>query len=240
MEQNSTPQKAEFDYFADDYEQLHKNSIKASGFEPTYFDEHKIKTVYEDYIIDNKSVNKNIQILNFGCGIGKSEKFINKYFTNCTIFSVDVSEKSINIAKEKNKEFNNIEFIKFDKVEELKLDANFDFIFVANVFHHIPEELHLTTLKCLRSFLSANGYLYVFEHNPKNPLTRNVFKTCEFDVGCKMIDPKLFIQMCNESGYNKIIRNYILFFPKFLSFFSNLEKFLKWCPIGAQYYIKAK
>src|SRR3989337_2329202 len=114
MELNPHRPKAEFDNFADNYEKLHKDSIRSSGFEPTYFDEHKIKTVYDDYKANEKSANNNLQILNFGCGIGKSEKFINKYFDNCTICSVDVSEKSINTAKEKNKQFNNIEFIKFD------------------------------------------------------------------------------------------------------------------------------
>lgn len=240
MEKNPISPKAEFDHFADDYDNLLKKSITASGFDPSYFDEHKIKTVYDDYIANEKFNNKKLQILNFGCGIGKSEIFINKYFSNCTICSVDVSEKSINTAKENNKQFKNIDFIKFDTIEELQLNARFDIIFVANVFHHIPEKLHLTTLKHLRSFLSTNGYLYVFEHNPKNPLTRKVFETCEFDVGCKMIHPALFIQMCENSGFKTIIRRYILFFPKFLSFFSRLEKYLKWCPIGAQYYIKAK
>jgi hypothetical protein len=80
----------------------------------------------------------------------------------------------------------------------------------------------------------------VFEHNPQNPLTKNAFNTCEFDVGCKMIHPSLFVSMCKEAGYRMIDKNYVLFFPKFLSVFSTLEKFLKWCPAGAQYYIKAK
>lgn len=232
--------EAEFDHFADDYDNLLKKSITASGFEPTYFDEHKIKTIYDDYISNSKFDNKKLQILNFGCGIGKSEMFINKYFIDCAICSVDVSEKSLNTAKERNKQFKNIEFIKFDTVEDLKLSTKFDIIFVANVFHHIPKELHLPTLKYLRLLLSSNGYLYVFEHNPKNPLTRKVFETCEFDIGCNMISPALFIQMCVDAGYTKIIRRYILFFPKIFSVLSRLEKFLKWCPFGAQYYIKAK
>ncbi|MES2140383.1 MAG: class I SAM-dependent methyltransferase [Bacteroidota bacterium] len=232
--------KAEFDHFADDYDDLLKKSITASGFEPTYFDEHKIKTIYDDYISNSKFDNSKLQILNFGCGIGKSEKFINKYFIDSVICSVDVSEKSINTAKEKNKQFKNIEFIKFDTVEDLKLNTKFDIIFVANVFHHIPEDLHLPTLKYLRLLLSSNGYLYVFEHNPKNPLTRKVFETCEFDIGCKMISPALFIKMCADAGYSTIIRRYILFFPKIFAVLSRLEKNLKWCPLGAQYYIKAK
>ena len=118
--------------------------------------------------------------------------------------------------------------------------AKFDIIFVANVFHHIPEALHHSTLKQLRELLTPTGFLYVFEHNPKNPLTRRVFETCEFDVGCKMIKPSLFIRMCGNAGYTTIIRNYVLFFPKSVSFLSFLETYLKWCPLGAQYYIKAR
>ena len=237
---NQTETKTDFDTFADDYEKLHKANIKMSGFEPTYFDEHKIKTLFADYYYSKaKETDRTVKILNFGCGIGKSEEFINKYFSNCTICSVDISEKSIETAKEKNKRFKNIEFIKYDSIEELSLNDKFDIIFVANVFHHIPEELHVRILNRLRTFLSPAGNLYVFEHNPQNPLTTKAFKTCEFDAGCKMIPPSLFINMCKEAGYKTIKRNYILFFPKFLSVFSGLEKYLKWCPAGAQYYIKA-
>ena len=240
MEYNKTPPKADFDHFASDYENMHKKSVKAAGFELNYFDEHKIKIVYDNYNTNETSIKENIQILNFGCGIGKSEFFFNKYFPNCSISSVDISEKSIAIAKEKNKQFKNIEFIKFNTCDDLQLTAKFDIIFVANVFHHMQEELHLTTLKHLKTLLSSTGYIYIFEHNPVNPLTRKAFESCEFDVGCKMIKPELFIELVANSGYRTIIRKYILFFPKFLSFFSNLEKWLTWCPIGAQYYIKAK
>lgn len=241
MKSSSSSSKTEFDNFADDYDTLLQKSISASGYEAAYFDEHKIKTLFNDYTNDKATSKNNITIMNFGCGTGKSEKYINEYFTGCAVCSVDVSEKSIDVAREKNKEFKNMQFFKFDKVEELaNLDKKFDIIFVANVFHHIPEELHHTTLMHLRTLLSPTGYLYVFEHNPKNPLTRKVFETCEFDVGCKMIKPSLFIQMCKDEGYTSIIRNYVLFFPKFLSVLSPFERLLKWCPFGAQYYIKAR
>ena len=232
---------SEFDGFAHDYDKLLQKSIGASGYEAAYFDEHKIKTVHDDYTVDKTIQTKNLQIMNFGCGIGKSEKFINHYFTNCSICSVDVSENSIAIAKERNKQFTNIQFTIFKDVQELaSLNKKFDIIFVANVFHHIPEELHVETLKQLRNLLSSEGYLYVFEHNPKNPLTRKVFETCAFDVGCKMIKPSLFIQLCINAGCHSVVRKYVLFFPKIVSFLSPLEKYLKWCSWGAQYYVKAR
>lgn len=239
MKENQAQTKTDFDHYADDYEQLHKASIKMSGYEPTYFDEHKIKNLHRDFYASHAVSAQPVQILNFGCGIGKSEEFINKYFTNCAITSVDISEKSVATAKEKNKRFSNIDFIAYDDIETLQLQPKFDIIFVANVFHHIPEELHVRILKRLREFLSPGGHLYVFEHNPQNPLTRHAFNTCEFDVGCKMIHPRLFVRMCREAGYTNIRKNYILFFPKAFSAFSGLERFLTWCPAGAQYYIKA-
>jgi SAM-dependent methyltransferase len=239
MKEDQTQTKTDFDHYANDYEKLLKASTKAAGFEPSFFDEHKIKTLFKDFSSHATGTNQRVKILNFGCGIGKSEPFINNYFSNCTICSVDVSEKSIEAAKERNKEFKNIEFIKYDAIEDLHLKDTFDIIFVANVFHHIPESFHIPILTRLKTFLSPTGHLYVFEHNPQNPLTKNAFNTCEFDAGCEMIHPSTFVSMCKEAGYKTIERNYVLFFPKFLSLFSSLEKFLTWCPLGAQYYIKA-
>lgn len=231
---------AEFDQFANDYDTLLQKSIDSSGYEASYFDEHKIKTLYKDYSNTNDA-SKSLRILNFGCGTGKSEEYINKYFKKCSIVSTDVSEKALETARKKNVQFDNIHYVAFTKVEELKsIPEKFDIIFVANVFHHIPEALHLNTLKQLKSMLSEAGYLYVFEHNPKNPLTRKVFETCEFDVGCKMIPPALFTQMCQQSGYTSIKREYVLFFPNFVSFLAPFEKYLTWCSLGAQYYIKAR
>jgi SAM-dependent methyltransferase len=239
MKEDQAQTKTDFDHFANDYERLHKNNIKLSGFEPTFFDEHKVRTLFADYTASNE-INSTVKILNFGCGIGKSEKFLISYFPDSTITSVDVSEKSIETAREKNKQFKNVEFITYDKIENLNFNDTFDIIFIANVFHHIPEELHVTILTRLKTFISPTGYLYVFEHNPVNPLTKSAFNTCEFDVGCKMIPSSLFVSMCKQAGYTSIHKKFILFFPKFLSMFSGLEKFLTWCPLGAQYFIKAK
>jgi SAM-dependent methyltransferase len=238
MEKMEIPQtKTNFDEYAENYEQLHKDSIKSSGFAPGYFDEHKIKVIVEDYKPTQVQTEK---ILNFGCGIGKSEQFINKYFKNCEIQSVDVSKESISMAKERNKHFKNIQFSSFNDVTDLPFENRFNIIFIANVFHHIPETLHLHILKHLRLFLAPEGVIYIFEHNPINPLTRKAFNTCEFDVGCTMIPSKIMKGLCEAASFKQIKINYVLFFPKFLSFFSRFEKHMKFIPVGAQYYIKAK
>jgi SAM-dependent methyltransferase len=229
--------KTNFDDYAERYEQLHKESIKLSGFEPTYFDEHKIKAIVDDYKPNQVQIEK---ILNFGCGIGKSEQFINNYFKKCEIQSVDVSKESINMARERNKQFKNIQFTSFNDVADLPFENQFNIIFIANVFHHIPETLHLHILKRLRLFLAPEGVIYIFEHNPANPLTKKAFSDCEFDVGCTMIPSKTLKSLCEQASFKEIKVNYVLFFPKFLSFFNRFEKYMNFIPIGAQYYIKAK
>lgn len=54
MEKVNTEKKAEetpeFDRFSEDYDQLLQKSITASGYEAAYFDEYKIKTVYDNLI----------------------------------------------------------------------------------------------------------------------------------------------------------------------------------------------
>lgn len=224
---------AEFDKFANEYETLLSNNIKASGYEPFYFDEQKIKEVHRRTA---KDFSGNFNFLNFGCGIGKSEQFIRNYFPECTIHSADVSTESLKLAAEKNKHLGNLSFYHFEDVTAFDPGLKFEIIFVANVFHHIPEELHAVTMQQLHKLLSDNGKLFIFEHNPINPLTRKAFETCAFDQGCSMIPSGHLKAKLKNTGFGEVEINYTLFFPKLLQSFTFLEKYLTFLPIGAQYY----
>ncbi|HEV7349242.1 class I SAM-dependent methyltransferase [Telluribacter sp.] len=229
----------DFDDYADNYELLVKDNIKASGFPPSYFDEHKIKTLAADFL-KKPFAGDEIRFLNFGCGIGKSEQFIHKYLPGARTVSVDVSKSSLDRAMERNRNVPHVTYQHFNDVTELTYDQPFDIIFAANVFHHIPNDLRLPILAHLRTLLSPNGYLYIFEHNPFNPLTKAAFDTCEFDQGCKMIPARNMSENIRKAGFKSQTRHYIVFFPKPLSSFIPYEKYLDWLPIGAQYYIKAQ
>ena len=227
----------DFNCYAEDYEKLHAQNIKFSGFKPEYFDEYKIKTLATDFFKNHLS-EKKIRFLNFGCGIGKSEIYINQYFKNVEITSVDISIESILKAKARNVQFKNIEFKHFTELQELYFDNKFDVIFLANVLHHIPVNLHLNTLSFLKSQLDLDGYLYLFEHNPKNFLTKKAFHSCELDMGCEMISDKIIIQLLKNTGFHNIKRKFILFFPKFFDFLIPLEKYLWFLSLGGQYWVK--
>jgi SAM-dependent methyltransferase len=227
----------DFDDYADNYESLVKDNIKASGFHPCYFDEHKIRTLVSDFGAIPSG--KTVRFLNFGCGIGKSARYIYKYLPQSEVISVDISKESIERARKRNKDIPNVTYQHFNHVSELKYDQPFDIIFAANVFHHVPDDQRLPILEHLRTLLSPNGYLYIFEHNPINPLTKAAFNTCEFDQGCEMIPARDMCENIRKAGFKKVDTNYIVFFPKPLSVFIPYERYLNWLPIGAQYYIKA-
>lgn len=225
---------AEFDKYAEQYDTLLSDSIKASGYDASYFDEQKVREVHR---VLKKESALPLTIMNFGCGTGKSEKYIRKYFPNSSIHSADVSEESLKLAAERNQNIKEITFHHFNDVTQFNPGVEFDIIFVANVFHHIPEELHATTLKQLRKLLKTTGKLFIFEHNPLNPLTRNAFATCEFDHGCKMIPSGKLKKLAREAGFAKPTINFTLFFPGFLKKLTFLEPYLSFFPLGAQYYL---
>jgi SAM-dependent methyltransferase len=224
----------EFDKYARDYESLHSENIRLSGFGPSYFDESKVREVYS-FLKHLGREKARLNFLNFGCGIGKSEKFIRKYLPNSVIYSIDVSRESIDAAMDRNKGLNDAVFVVFDG-DRVPFEINFDVIFAANVFHHIAFEKHQPILRDICDKLDDNGVLFLFEHNPLNPVTLRVVRTCDFDKGARLLNPLYTGRILSETGFGWGKLRFTIFFPNFLSLFIPLEKYLKWVPFGAQYY----
>jgi len=229
---------SEFDEFAEEYEQILSEISTRSGFDIPYFHEYKIKEIY-NFVKSKRWLDKPIDFLNFGCGIGQSEKFIRKYFRYSNIYSVDISEKSIEIAKQRNKEIGNIHFKTFDGYG-IPFENRFDIIFVANVFHHIPPEKHMAILENFCQKLKDRGYLFIFEHNPFNPMTVRIVKSCKLDQDANLLNPIYTNKILAKSGFKWRRIGFKIFFPKSLWFLIPLEKYLTKLPLGGQYYFVAK
>ena len=80
--------------------------------------------------------------------------------------------------------------------------------------------------------------MFIFEHNPLNPLTRYVFERCPFDVNAKMIPRRELIDLARNAGLKVAAMSFTLFFPKPLKFFRPIERWLGWLPLGAQYCVE--
>ncbi|MGD0280888.1 MAG: class I SAM-dependent methyltransferase [Dissulfurispiraceae bacterium] len=224
----------EFDKYADSYETLHAENIRVTGFSPSYFDESKVREIY-GYLRGLGREKESLNFLNFGCGIGKSEEFIRRYLPNSALYSIDVSRESIEASKERNRGLKNAVFEVFDG-SRIPFENKFGIIFAANVFHHIDFGKHLVVLRNLYERLDNGGVLFLFEHNPLNPLTRRAVNACEFDQDARLLNPSYTGRVLSASGFVWKKLRFTIFFPKFLSFLIPLETYLRHVPFGAQYY----
>lgn len=226
--------KKEFDAYANEYRDiLQENIKKLSGFGEEYFSEYKVQIV-------KNSLNKIPEnILDFGCGDGISCQFFRKHFLDTNLIGVDVSSESIKVAEAR--EISNSSFVHYEGNELPFESYYFDVIFVACVFHHIEKNEHANLINEFKRVLKKGGKLFIFEHNPINPLTRKVVKDCIFDKDAELIYAEQLKNSVINSGFEKAKINYTLFFPRY-NFFKKLfsmEKYFTKCPIGAQYYLEA-
>jgi len=225
-----------FDKFAKNYDEGHTKAVKLSGFEPSYFHEYKCREM-ADYLKLKGLLDREIKLLNYGCGTGNSEKYIKKYLPTAAIFSVDVSAESIKVAREANRDLKDVIYESFDG-QTIPFATEFDVIYIANVFHHIRREKHVEILKSLFNNLKHDGILFIFELNPINPLTmwvaiRNDYR---FDKDAQLLSPYYTNKILKQAGFTRQEIRYTIFFPRFLSFMLPFEKNLHALPFGAHYY----
>jgi ubiquinone/menaquinone biosynthesis C-methylase UbiE len=224
----------DFDNFSQNYIKIHNQNIAISGETSEYFSEYKIKSLDDFYL--RYGLKKDIKILDLGCGIGKLEKFFPQYFPQAKIWGIDPSQESIQISVRENKNIN-IVFSIFDG-KHIPFDTNFfDAIVISTVLHHVPlNERQALIQECYR-VLSPKGHIFVFEHNPLNILTKYIVKTCVFDKDAHLLTANVSKRLLEQSNFKIKELDYIVFFPKILKSLRPLEKKLRWCCLGAQYFI---
>ena len=178
------------------------------------------------------------KILDFGAGVGNSIPYFHEYFPQADLTCLDVSEKCLAIAERRFPD--QATFRLFDGVSVPLEDASFDIVFTACVFHHITANQHIDLITQLHGVLRPGGILVIFEHNPYNPLTVKAVNSCEFDENAVLIPPKLMEKRVGDAGFSETAHSFRIFFPGFLRALRGIEKYMRWLPLGAQYYVVAR
>lgn len=228
-------EEAEFDKFAAEYRDLHAANIRVSGEAPEYFAEYKIKDIAAELAQADKSLDA--RVLDFGAGVGYSIPFFRRHLPRAQLTCLDVSKRSLEIGAARFPVA--AEFRHFDGVTIPYPEAAFDVALASCVFHHIPHAEHVRLLGEIRRVLAPGGLLFVFEHNPLNPLTRHAVNTCEFDANAVLVGARTMRARMLEAGFGCARIRYRIFFPALLRALRGLERHLTWLPLGAQYYVCA-
>lgn len=219
--------KADFDDFANEYDNILKKQLAFFEKKDDYFAEYKV------VIMRNTTRSDHKKILEYGCGTGRNLKYLKEHFPEAEIFGCDISEGSLSIAAKENP---NITLFSLNKE---KIVQKFDLILISGVLHHILPELRIDLIKGIWNLLEDRGEVFIFEHNPYNPITRHITKACPFDSDVDLIKPKDLKSLLKMSNFKIIQAHYTLFFPSFLSKLRSIEKYMGLIPMGGQYFIQA-
>lgn len=223
----------DFDEYANDYRLIHSDNIKLSGADSFYFAEMKVR------LLQPFEKNIGLKVLDIGCGDGATELFMQQYFSEWEITGLDVSEKSIGAAHDRM--LDKVVFSIYNGKEIPMADETADVVFVAGVLHHVAYNLHQGFAMEISRVLKKGGRLYLFEHNPLNPLTRYLVNTCVFDKDARLLHSKYTVKLLKQNKLKFLGKLFVIFFPRkgWLSKLIFLEKYLTWLPLGGQYFIRA-
>ena len=188
-------------------------------------------------VADDSGTQVGNRIVGDGCGDGLISNYFMKHFPTGSYYGIDVSSE--NIKQALLRKVDNCSFFHYPGNELPFEDNTFDIALAANVFHHIDRKDHLKTIKEIARTLKPNGRLYIFEHNPINPVTQWIVKTCIFDEKARLLLPYHFKKYFKDSQMSTYQIRYLLFFPRHRVFkwFFTFEEYLCKLPIGAQYLI---
>ncbi|OSS42406.1 hypothetical protein DESAMIL20_1959 [Desulfurella amilsii] len=223
--------KINFDDFAENYDEILKGQTQFFSKDDKYFARYKID------IVSNYINFKPEKILEFGCGIGRNVPFLKEKFPDSKLFGIDISQKSIEIAKSQ------YPFCEFFTVDDQKTDESFDqfdLIFIAGVFHHMCPAERSINIEKIKNLLTNNDCLFIFEHNPYNPITRKLVKECPFDKDCLLLSKYEMIKLLEKSNFKVDAAGYFLFIPPKFSYLLKLEKIFTGLPLGGQWFVKAR
>jgi ubiquinone/menaquinone biosynthesis C-methylase UbiE len=219
--------RTNFDEFAHSYDQVLAESLNRFGADVGYYHRYKVKLV--------KALARGPveSVLEYGCGAGANLGLLRDAFPEASISGCDVSSESVRVAAARHPGCR-----LFDLAAKETPPGPFDLIFISNVLHHVPPGERPTFMAEAARLLAPGGDLFIFEHNPKNPLTRRVVRDCPLDDDAILLHAAEAERLGVQAGLRLIRRRYALFFPVALKILAGLERYLGRLPLGAQHYVQ--
>lgn len=215
------PQPApKFDGYAQDYDRLLEDSIRASGESKEYFLQYKLDC------LERLGASYAEPLLDYGCGVGNLSHKLAERFRH--VEGYDPSPESLAVARQQS------ERVTFHDDPSSLQDGKFSTAVLSGVLHHVPPAERAAVMSSVQRKLAPGGKVVIFEHNPWNPVTRRAVAECEFDDDAILLWPRELRALLRGTGYTDVRLEYIVFFPRPLAALRPLEPRLSWLFMGAQ------
>jgi SAM-dependent methyltransferase len=218
---------SEFDRFARSYDGVLASSLGVAAGDIDRFARYKV-----DIVARRLAGTAVARVLDFGCGVGRSLPFLAQAFPSARIHGFDPSPESVAEARMRVADAE----LTADW-EQVPRDA-FDCVFAAGVFHHVAVAERSQAMRRCAEAVRAGGSIFVFEHNPYNPVTRRIFDRCPFDRDASMIRRSELIDLGRAAGLRVAAAAYTLFVPFRGEPWTTVQRWMGWLPLGAQHYVQ--
>jgi len=222
--------KAEFDRFDQTYEAELDDAIAFAGREHDFYVEAKARRLLE--LARRRLGDRPLGVLDVGCGPGLTDRHLLPHVAS--LAGVDPSQGMVERARHENPR---AEYSLYDGGRLPFDDATFDLAFAINVLHHVDPRDRRPLVAELGRVTKPDGLVAVFEHNPLNPLTRRVVRSCAFDEGVALLGQGELVRLFRAAGLHVADREYLLFFPWRAD---ALERRLTRLPLGAQHVVTGR
>lgn len=174
------------------------------------------------------------RILDFGAGVGLAIPFLRETFPHAEISITDESRESLRVAQKRHPFVHSIDPAGLPK-------EYFDVAFVAGVLHHVVPSSRQAIVDQIANTVTPDGLIVFFELNPINPVTQRLVQMCPFDNDAVLIKRSEVESLISSDSRLVLERShYTVFFPPLFKPLHRFEKYLAWCPLGAQYYVAAR
>ena len=222
--------KAEFDRFDQTYEAELDDAIAFAGREHEFYVEAKARRLLE--LARRRLGDRPLGVLDVGCGPGLTDRHLLPHVGS--LAGVDPSPGMVERARSENPD---ADYSVYDGERLPFEDATFDLAFAINVLHHVAIPNRRPLVEELGRVTKPDGLVAVFEHNPLNPLTRRVVRSCAFDEDVVLLGQAELVRLFRAAGLVVVDREYLLFFPWRAD---ALERRLTRLPLGAQHVVTGR
>ena len=222
--------KAEFDRFDQTYEAELDDAISFAGQEHEFYVDAKVRRLLE--LARRRLGPRPLRVLDVGCGVGLTDARLLPHVEE--LEGVDVSPGMIERAREANPA---ARYQVYDGIRLPFEDGTFDVSFAICVLHHVDVADRRPLVEEMGRVTKPDGLVAVFEHNPLNPLTRRVVRSCAFDEDAVLIGRSELVRLFRAAGLGVADGEYLLFFPWRAD---ALERRLTRLPLGAQYVVTGR